>query len=142
MCAIAAELFATTADAYVVLGDICEEPSATWTADGRPLTREFARERLARQLCEEAANLSDGDTRRIAEFVRQSQQDELSEAISDRMRPQSAAIVLSGSGEFLARRAAATVFPDVAITSVAAEIGPEISRSAAAYALAVLAPTL
>jgi hypothetical protein len=142
MCAIAAELFATTADAYAVLGDVCEDPSATWTADGRPLTREFARERLARQLCEEAANVSDGDIRRIAEFVRQSQQDELSEAISDGMRSRSAAIVLSGSGEFLARRAAATIFPDVTITSLTEEIGPEISRSAAAYALAVLAPTL
>jgi (4-(4-[2-(gamma-L-glutamylamino)ethyl]phenoxymethyl)furan-2-yl)methanamine synthase len=142
MCSIASELFATTADAYIILGDICEDSSATWTADRRPLTREFARERLARQICEDAANLSDADFRRIAEFIRATQRDKLTEAIAGTKQSHSAAIVLSGSGEFLARRAAATIFPDSAIMSLAAEIGPEISRSAAAYALAVLAPTL
>ncbi len=138
MCAIAAELFATTADAYVILGDISEDPSATWTADGRPLTGEYARERLARQLCEDAENLTDTEFRRIAEFVRQTQQDKLCEAMIDAKRSRPALLVLSGSGEFLARAA----FPGIAVTSLAAEIGPETSRSAAAYALAVLAPTL
>ena len=47
-------VFATTADAYVMLGEIAEQPEATWTADGRPLTRDFARERLARMICADA----------------------------------------------------------------------------------------
>src|SRR5262249_36556925 len=36
-CSMASELFATTADAYVLLGDLQEQCDATWTADGRPL---------------------------------------------------------------------------------------------------------
>ncbi len=35
---VAAELFATTADAYLLLDEIPEQADAAWTADGRPLT--------------------------------------------------------------------------------------------------------
>ena len=53
-CPVAAEVFATAADAYVILGDLPEQPTDTSTADGRPLTKEFARERLARMICADA----------------------------------------------------------------------------------------
>ena len=59
LCPVAAEVFSTTADAYLLLAEISEDPTANWTADGRPLTMECARQRLARQICADA-----GDSRR------------------------------------------------------------------------------
>ena len=49
--ALSAELFATTRDVYLTLGDLPEEADDTSTADGRPATRAFARDRLARMVC-------------------------------------------------------------------------------------------
>src|SRR4051794_40357824 len=57
-CPIAAEVFATTADAYVMHGEISEDECAEWTANGRPLIKKFARQRLARQLCTDADDLT------------------------------------------------------------------------------------
>ena len=45
-----AELFATTYDVYVSLRNVEESPADFSTADGRPATIEFARERLARMV--------------------------------------------------------------------------------------------
>src|SRR5436190_20586903 len=41
LCRMAAEVFATAADAYLLLGDLNEDLEADWTADGRPLTKKF-----------------------------------------------------------------------------------------------------
>ncbi len=51
LCPTAQELFATTWDVYLLLGDLPEEASSAQTADGRPATRRFAHERLARAIC-------------------------------------------------------------------------------------------
>ena len=53
-CPLAAELFATTADAYLLLGDLPEEPTNLDTADGRPRTRSAAHARIARMFCADA----------------------------------------------------------------------------------------
>ncbi|HEX3316049.1 MAG TPA: hydantoinase/oxoprolinase family protein, partial [Gemmataceae bacterium] len=67
----AAEFFATTEDAYVVLGDLPEAPHRTDSADGRPMTRAHALARLARIEC---ADVGDGSLgRRIAAEVRDMQ---------------------------------------------------------------------
>ncbi len=47
--------------------------------------------------------------------------------------------VISGSGEFLARRLLARLGLDVPIVSLREELGPALSRAATAHALAVLA---
>ena len=47
---MAAEIFASTLDIYLVLGDIESEPDNRSTADGRPATAEAARDRLARMV--------------------------------------------------------------------------------------------
>src|SRR5207248_1124900 len=44
--ALAAEIFATTRDVFLTLGDLSEDPDDRETADGRPATRPLARERL------------------------------------------------------------------------------------------------
>ena len=47
---LAAEIFASTLDVYLTLGDIAANPSDLSTADGRPATVEAARDRLARMV--------------------------------------------------------------------------------------------
>lgn len=142
LCPIAAEVFATTADAYVLVGELSEDPHAGWTADGRPLTKERARQRLARQLCADAADLSPVDFERIAEWVRDAQLRELERAIDSvatRMPEPPTTCVLSGSGEFLARAAVKRLSSACRVISLAAKIGSLASHCAPAHAIAVLA---
>lgn len=141
-CPIAAEVFATTADAYVLLGDVNQDPHADWTADGRPLTKEYARQRLARQLCADAAEIAPENFERMAKAVRIAQCGELTrgiETLSGRMPQPPSTCVLSGSGEFLARAAAERTLSGCRNVSVAEKIGLQASRCAPSHAIAVLA---
>jgi probable H4MPT-linked C1 transfer pathway protein len=141
-CAVAAEFFATTADAYVLLGDLPENPHAIWTADGRPLTLEYARERLARMICADALTFSIDDARRGAKFIRDTQIIQLQAALEQVMTAMTVSIgcvVLSGVGEFLARRVVNDTLPGCRVISLAERLGAEVSECAAAHALAVLA---
>jgi probable H4MPT-linked C1 transfer pathway protein len=141
-CPVAAELFASSADAYVLLGDIPAEPEATWTADGRPLTAEFARERLARMICADAHELSAEDALSAAVCVRDAQLAQLRAALRRVLTARRLAthcIILSGSGEFLARRLIEDGAVAMTVVSLAARLGETASRCAAAHALAVLA---
>ncbi|HEX4415497.1 MAG TPA: hydantoinase/oxoprolinase family protein [Lacipirellulaceae bacterium] len=142
LCPVAAELFATTADAYVLLGDWREDPLAGWTADGRPLTAALSRERLARQVCADVITLSEEEVNQMAAFVRASQQSQLAKAcrrVAGRLQAAQPGIVIAGEGEFLARAVAAEEIPGSPIASLADQAGMAVSQSAAAYALAVLA---
>lgn len=56
---VAAELFATMADAAVVCGLADEQPDVTDTADGRPLTVQYSMSRIARMLCCDRTELAD-----------------------------------------------------------------------------------
>jgi (4-(4-[2-(gamma-L-glutamylamino)ethyl]phenoxymethyl)furan-2-yl)methanamine synthase len=141
-CAVAAEFFATTADAYVLLGDLPEQRQASCTADGRPLTLEYARERLARMICADADLFSIDDARRGAEFIRDTQIIQLQAALDQVMTAMTVSItcvVLSGAGEFLARRVVTDALPGCRIISLAERLGADVSKCAPAHALAVLA---
>jgi probable H4MPT-linked C1 transfer pathway protein len=142
LCRMAAEVFATTADAYLVLGDLNEDLEADWTADGRPLTKKFARQRLARQLCADADELQFEELEGIANAVRDVQRGELAgsiQAVSDRLPGPPSVCVLSGTGEFLAESMVRRVLPGCRIVSLGREIGLPASGCAPAYAVAVLA---
>jgi (4-(4-[2-(gamma-L-glutamylamino)ethyl]phenoxymethyl)furan-2-yl)methanamine synthase len=142
LCPIAAEMFATTADAYLLLDDLNEDLEADWTADGRPLTKKFARQRLARQLCADTDELQPDDFERIANTVRDVQHGELTrsiQAVTDRMPAPPSICVLSGSGEFLAETVVRRALPGCRIVSLAKEIGLQASTCAPAHAIAVLA---
>jgi uncharacterized hydantoinase/oxoprolinase family protein len=80
--AVAAELFATTLDVYLVLGAIPEDPNDRDTADGRPATRKHARARLARMLCADADSLPGEDVVALAESVRDGQLVRLRECLT------------------------------------------------------------
>ncbi len=138
----AAELFATTRDAYLLLGDVPEAPDDVNTADGRPATRSYAHARMARMVCADAEVLALDDALAIARQVRQAQEKLLREAlavVSGRLPGLPSCAVLSGSGEFLARRVLAEAAPRTTVLSLNEQIGVEASEAACAYAVAVLA---
>jgi len=142
LCPIAAEVFATTADAYVVLGEIGEDLQATWTADGRPLSVGFARQRLARQLCADASDFADGEFIILARIVHSALVRELRESIEHVVRAGIGGqgnVLVSGAGEFLAEEAVRATLPEWGIDSLTGRMGPKTSQCGPAFAVAVLA---
>jgi uncharacterized hydantoinase/oxoprolinase family protein len=141
-CSTAQELFATMWDVYLTLGDLPEEPSARNTADRRPATKPFARDRLARVICADREMFSEADALAVAQTAARAQVVKIAKAAAQviaRLPSQPSKVVLSGRGEFLARRVLDKLELAVPTTSLEAELGPELSRCAAAHALAVVA---
>ena len=139
---VAAELFATTLDAYLMRGDVADGPLDTDTADGRPATPTHAHARLSRMLGGDGETVSPDVTRRLADRIAD-RQEELVHAALDAVvarHPGPYRFVLSGAGEFLARRALSDIdYCGCPCDSLAHWIGPDLSACAPAYAVAVLA---
>jgi probable H4MPT-linked C1 transfer pathway protein len=141
-CPTTQELFATTLDAYLILGELPEDASDTATADSRPATRAAARDRLARAICADRTMFSEADAMAAAGEIRTAQSVRLAMPIIQvlgRMAIKPKTIVLSGQGEFLARRVIEKLRIGVELVSLAEKLGPSVSRCAPAHALAVLA---
>ena len=141
-CPVAQELFATTRDAYLVLGELPPEPDNTDTADRRGATSELARDRLARSICADREMFDDGDARAAAEAIQRGQLVKLSQSarrVLRRLPGPVATVIICGRGEFLARRLVEEIPLSVPVVSLSEILGPEISRCATAHALAVLA---
>jgi probable H4MPT-linked C1 transfer pathway protein len=165
---LAAEWFATMLDVYLLSGDLPENPSDCGTADGRPATKPFAHARLARLRCSDSAEMPLRETKRLAKQAAQAQTKEVLDALFQvvwQLGEYPAAFVLSGSGEFLARRVAnrydrvarvdgkgmtpywyrcrpTKVPPGTSRPGhirLSARLGAECSSAACAYAVAVLA---
>lgn len=133
------ELFATSGDVYILTEELPEDPRDFDTADGRPQTREFARQRLGRAICTE---LTMAEAVEAAAAVRVAQVKLLGKALQGviaAMPSPPSRIVLSGHGEFLSRCVVAEVFGKVPLISLGRRLGPDVSRCAPAHALAVLA---
>jgi (4-(4-[2-(gamma-L-glutamylamino)ethyl]phenoxymethyl)furan-2-yl)methanamine synthase len=137
----AAEVFATTLDVFLVLGQLPENAEDKQTADGRPATRAAAEARLARMLCADLETSTADERRKLAEraLLRQTLllQTPIKTVVARLPQPPRT-VVLAGSGEFLARAVLQTIGPVTAV-SLAEKLGPEISKAACAHALAVLA---
>jgi probable H4MPT-linked C1 transfer pathway protein len=142
LCPVAQELFATTADAYLILGDLTEDAAGDYTADGRAATKPFARARLARVICADSENFNHRDAVAIAQAVAEAQTDLLTAAMERVLRrlpgiPRST--VIAGHGEFLAQRAIAQFGLETMTISLRQQLGALVSRCATAHALAVIA---
>jgi probable H4MPT-linked C1 transfer pathway protein len=140
----AAEFFATTLDVYLVLGRTAEDATDHDTADGRPATRAAAHARLARMLCADLETTTEDERRKLAEFALFWQVYALTSAVRSVAKKLSGppqTVVVSGSGEFLAPLVLAEqeAFPRCPVVSLARELGPDRSRAACAFAVAVLA---
>ncbi|MFO0935569.1 MAG: hydantoinase/oxoprolinase family protein [Gemmataceae bacterium] len=140
----AAEFFASSLDLYLVLGLIAEDESDTDTADGRGATVEYALARLARMLGGDCETIPEDAIITFAVRVYQRQLGMIVRAVRqvlDEIDEELVQIVVSGSGEFLARRAikdALPDFPEERIRSLTSELGDRLSSCAPAYALAIL----
>jgi probable H4MPT-linked C1 transfer pathway protein len=140
----AAELFATTLDVYLVLGALDEDATDRDTADGRPATRAAARARLARMLCADLETSTEEQRRSLVlkAAARQMQLVTFAlERVAKRLPGLPQAVVLAGSGDFLAATAARQLWGDSSprVVHLEQELGSSVSHAACAYALAVLA---
>jgi len=134
---VSAEGFAIAADVHLWLGAIAAEDYTCPTPDGRPATREYAAERLARVVCADRDMLDDAAIDAIAARVADAQADRVAAAV-DAVRSHHPALrlaVVTGLGEFIAVRAACRAGLDVA--SLADLLGPA-ARHAPAAAVALL----
>ena len=141
-CPVAAELFATTADAYLMLGETLEEPENCDTADGQPRTWPHALARLARMVCADADSFTAEDAHQAAAVVREAQLAQLQAAVEkvvSRFDSPPRTVILSGHGEFLVRHLLDRLPWRADVLSLTEELGPAVSRCAPAHALAVLA---
>jgi probable H4MPT-linked C1 transfer pathway protein len=141
-CPIVQELFATMRDVYLLTGDLAESLADTDTADKRAATKAAARTRLGRMIAADSEEFNHRDAAVVAQALAEGQAVRLANAITKvtaQLPAPPTAIVLSGHGEFLARAALAVLDLKATTVSLAEQLGPAITRSAPAHALAVLA---
>lgn len=135
---VAAELFATTDDVFLFLGDVAERLDDLETADGQPRTRPYAHQRLARMVCGDATLVDRKNTQSLC----QQWQDRLRLRIAIgieqvlRQRPIPETIVTSGEGEFFLSRVldCHSTLSDISRMSLTKLLGSDISEVACAYA--------
>lgn len=134
-CRVSSELFTTTGDAYILLGDIMPETYTCTTADGAGKSRLEAMRRLARLVCADLEEISEDDVMEIARQVKEKQISLLAGAISTvSQKHRIRRIVAAGIGEFMIIEAAERI--GMECISVAEKWGKEISDVFPAYAAA------
>lgn len=140
---LAAELFASTLDVYLTLGEVEPDPKDLSTADGRPATVEAARDRLARMVGADRDGFSAADALAFARAADEVLLARLESAARKACRAAEVELkgaVIAGSGSFVARRLARRlVVGDEAILSLTEAWGPVASSAGCAHALVVLA---
>jgi probable H4MPT-linked C1 transfer pathway protein len=110
---VSSELFAQSADAHLVLGNIAEDEYTVETADGRGKTKAEAMARLARVVCADIEMLTEQEIIQIARHIHGKQVEQVVEGLSQvysRVRALATAkipVVITGLGkDFIARTAA------------------------------------
>ena len=137
LCPLAAEGFALMGDVYLWLGALDAGDYSVPTADGRPPTREFAGERLARAVCADAEMLDEEAVGTIARALAEAQVSTITEAMRRVLARHSnvAEVVVTGLGDFIGAEAASRLGLDV--SPLANRIGGA-ARAAPAAAVAWL----
>jgi (4-(4-[2-(gamma-L-glutamylamino)ethyl]phenoxymethyl)furan-2-yl)methanamine synthase len=137
-CPVSSELFAITADAHLLLGNLAREQCTCTFPDERGGSMPEVRSRLARVVCADPEQLADGDLEAIAAAVEDAQIASITHALA-RVAARGAAgapVVAVGVGAFLARAAAERC--GVAVNGDAGPLGGHGGEVAAAVALSVL----
>lgn len=142
-CAVAAELFATAQDVYLLLGLVAEDPDDCHTADGRPATIACAHDRIARMVCCDRDEIGLDEARAIAGSFAAAQENALLSAIDEVASREAGpveTVVISGSGEWLAARlvAAHPLTRGARVVALSSILSPSIAEAACAHAVAVL----
>ena len=153
----AREFFATMEDAFLVTGAVTEDLTRMDTADGRAASKPLAQQRLARMVCNDLAITKSNEVLpdySPALLDQAAIQQLANQAIYSLQRGVGAALrrvvaanpdlpkrfIISGQGDWFANKVVADLFSNQAeISLLAHHLGQPVSRSAAAYAVAVLA---
>ena len=134
---LSAEGFALAGDAYVWRGQLDAADYTVPTPDGRPATREFAGERLARLVCADREMLDAAAISAIADALWNAQVSRIGSAL-ERVRARHPALdrtIVTGLGAFLGAEAAQRA--GLHVTHLSALLGPA-ARHAPAVAVALL----
>jgi hypothetical protein len=134
---VSAEGFALMGDAHLWLGRLRPEDYTCRTPDGRPPTREFAGERLARAVCADREMLGDSDIDALAAALADAQVRLVIESLQRIRRrwPNITSAVVAGLGDFIAVEAAGTA--GLSVVCLADHLG-SAARTAPAAAVAWL----
>lgn len=105
---VASELFAQTADVYMVLGLIDESDYVCDTFDGEDKSRLSCMKRIARVLCADMDMLSENDIEKIAGFIHKAQIAQIAEGLNQVSQTQNLdLIVTTGLGKDILDKEAA-----------------------------------
>jgi probable H4MPT-linked C1 transfer pathway protein len=142
-CGLAAELFATMHDVYLLLGLAPEDETDRNTADGRPATIECAHDRMARMVCCDREEIGLAEACSIARFFRDAQYQQLTTAIErvlGRDDTPLETVIISGSGESVGRDILSRhpQTKSAQFMRLADSFSPSVADAACAYAVAVL----
>jgi (4-(4-[2-(gamma-L-glutamylamino)ethyl]phenoxymethyl)furan-2-yl)methanamine synthase len=112
---VSADGFALIGDAHLWLGRLSPKDYTCRTPDGRPPTREFAGERLARTVCADREMLDDSALDAIAGALADAQVRAVAEALGRILErwPVITSAVVAGLGDFIAVEAAESVGLDI-----------------------------
>jgi (4-(4-[2-(gamma-L-glutamylamino)ethyl]phenoxymethyl)furan-2-yl)methanamine synthase len=138
---VSAEGFALAGDVHLWRGALAPADYTVPTPDGRPATREFAGERLARAVCADRELLDDAAIDAIAGRVADAQVERVAAAVRrvvgrhPALRTGGTAVV-TGLGDFLA--AAAAERAGLRVRHLAERVGDAAARCAPAAAVALL----
>jgi probable H4MPT-linked C1 transfer pathway protein len=135
---VSAEGFALAGDVHLWRGDLDPADYTVATPDGRPATKEFAGERLARVVCADREMLDTSAISEIAEALARAQVSRIATAIRRVIarHPSLDTAVVTGLGAFLGE--AAVRAAGLNVVPLASELGNEAARFAPAAAVALL----
>ena len=141
---VAAELFSTSVDVGLLLGEIAEDSEDRETANGEAATVEAAWDRIARQICCDRRECSFEEAVAMARFIREEQLSQICRAVERVVARQSGVrfreLLLSGSGRFLAQKVL-TKFPafgSIPVIDLGELLTADLASAACAYAVARL----
>jgi probable H4MPT-linked C1 transfer pathway protein len=138
LAGVSAEGFAIAGDVHVWRGDLDPADYTCPTPDGRPATREYAGERLARVVCADREMLDETSVTRLADALARAQVRSIRVAVRrvlDR-HPSIQHAVVTGLGEFLG--SAAVLASGIEAVPLSTELGAAGARSAPAVSVALL----
>jgi probable H4MPT-linked C1 transfer pathway protein len=135
---VSAEGFALSGDVHVWRGDLAPADYTVPAPDGRPTTREFVRERLARVVCADREMAGDAQITAIADALAAAQVERVRDAVARvaARHPRIRTAVVTGLGAFIGERAARAAGLDV--VPFAGELGDAAARVAPAACVALL----
>ncbi len=138
MAGVSAEAFALVGDVHLWRGRLAPEDYTVPTPDGRPATREYAGERLARVICADREMLDEEAITRIADAIASEQTTSIASAIRQVVsrHPEIQAAVVTGLGSFIGVEAARAA--GLEVRALADDIGEDAARYAPAAAVALL----